>query len=120
MRSVVAALLLAVVAPLPARAQSAWTDLPVPVAALTLLEVPLEAARPLAMLRAIRVRQSFELKSDTLPLRLLELERLLDDLERVEAQTARSQARGISLAMAKTNTERDGLKDWCEVVGLRL
>ena len=91
-----------------------------PAAALDLLGVPLEPVRPLAMLRAIRVRQSIERKTDTLAPPLLELESLLEDLEKVEAQAARLGARGVSLAMAKTNTERDGLKDWCEVVGLRL
>ena len=118
MRLAVAALL--TLAALPARAQSPWADMPVPTAALTLLQVPLEAARPLAMLRAIRVRQSIELERDALPPPLLELERLLEHLERVEAETARSGTRGISLAMAKTTTERDAVKDWCEVVGLRL
>jgi len=69
MRLAIAALL--TLAALPARAQSPWADMPVPTAALTLLQVPLEAARPLAMLRAIRVRQSIEIERDALPPPLL-------------------------------------------------
>jgi hypothetical protein len=119
MRAITAACLIVLVVPA-AGAQSLWTELPVPSAALTLLDVPLDVARPLAMLRAIRVRQSIERKDDALPPPMLELERLLADLEQVEVQIARLGTRGVSLSMAKTNTERDSVKDWCDVVGLRL
>lgn len=119
MRSITV-LLLVVLGVAPARAQTDWTDLPVPSAALKLLDVPIDAGRPLAVLRAVRVRQSIVREAEELPAPLAELELLLRDLERLEAQTVRMGTRGASLSMARTNTERDGLRDWCEVIGLRL
>jgi hypothetical protein len=101
-----------------ANAQSAG-DLQVPTAALTVLELPLDRGLPLAMSRAIRILHSSPHEDMPLP-EMLNLEHLLTDLDRLEEELSRAGARGLSLAMAKTNTDRSVLKDALKVVGLKL
>ena len=71
------------------------------------------------MLRAIRVLHSIP-RADNVPPRILELERLLLDVDLVERETARTGGRGLALEMAATPTERDALQDTLAALGLRL
>jgi hypothetical protein len=104
----------------PVDAQPAWVDMPVPPASLAGLDIGVDHGRGLALLRAIRVLHTSPQKPETMPAPMARFYQVLIDLDRVEAQTARLGARPISLAMAKTNTERDGLKDLFDVIGVRL
>jgi hypothetical protein len=101
-----------------AQAQSADT-MRVPSGALSLLDVPLADGGAFAALRAIRVLY-WDTHSDNVPPRVLELQRLLLDLDRLEREAARTGARGLSLDMSRTATERDALQDTLEAAGLRL
>jgi hypothetical protein len=102
-----------------AQAQPAGDSMPVPIGALSLLDVPLTSGAAFAALRAIRVLYS-DTHSGDVPPRVLELQRLLLDLDRLEREAARTGARGLSLDMSKTATERDALQDTLEAAGLRL
>ena len=94
----------------PASAQSAWFDLPVPTASLTLIDVSLDAGRTLAAPRAIRVLHTIPREGE-LPAPLVAFEQLLTDLDAVENESLRAGARGLRLEMAKNSSERDVLKD---------
>ena len=115
-----ATVFLVIVASARMAAQSSWYDLPVPPAALAIIDVDVEQSRALALLRGVRVLHSSVRNPDALPAPVLRLEQVLMDLERFETEAARLGSRPLSLAMAKTNTERDGLKDLFDVVGVRL
>jgi hypothetical protein len=99
-------------------AQSA-RDLQVPTAALPMLELPRDDALPLAMARAIRILYSVPHNDAPLP-QMVNLEHLLADIDRLETEVTRAGTRGMSLAMAKTNTERTVLKGALSAVGLKL
>ena len=93
-------------------------DLQVPTAALSILELPLDQGLPLAMLRAIRILHS--VAHDVAVPQMASLEQLLTDVDRLEGTLSNAGSGGLSLAMAKTNTERGVLKQALEAVGLRL
>jgi len=99
-------------------AQSA-RDLQVPAAALSVLDLPSDQGLPLAMARAIRILHSVPHEDAPLP-QMLNLEHLLTDLDRLETEVLRAGARGLSLSMTKTNTERTVLKNALSAVGLKL
>ena len=94
-------------------------DLQVPLAALSVLELDRGEGLPLAMARAIRILHSVPHEEAPLP-QMVNLEHLLSDLDRLETEVTRAGTRGLSLAMAKTNTERSVLKAALGAVGLKL
>jgi hypothetical protein len=94
-------------------------DLQVPTAALSILELPRDRALPLAMSRAIRILHSVPHAETPLP-EMVNLEQLLTDLERLDGTLASAGANGVTLAMARTNTDRTVLKEALSAVGLRL
>lgn len=102
-----------------AHAQSAWFDLPVPPAALALLDVGVQQGRALATQRAIRVLHSSPREAALSP-HAAEFEQLLTDLDAFETQIQRAGTRGLSLAMASSSAERDVLQDTLEVLGFLL
>ena len=120
MRRVVIVSLFAALFVCPAVIEGADTsrDLQVPTAALSILELPQDQGLPLAMLRAIRILHSAA--HDVAVPQMASLEQLLTDLERLEGTLSNAGTGGLSLAMAKTNTERGVLKQALEAVGLRL
>jgi primosomal protein N'' len=117
---VLLAMLLVGAASISAGAQSAWYDLPAPPAALSLLDVATAQDRALAPIRAVRVLHTVVHQDDALPPPIARFRQVLADLDRFEQQAARLGDRPLSLEMARTSTERDGLKDLFDVVGLRL
>jgi hypothetical protein len=94
-------------------------DLQVPTAALSVLELSRDEGLALAMARAIRILHSVPHEDAPLP-QMVNLEHLLSDLDRLETEVSRAGARGLSLSMAKTNTERTVLKNALSAVGLKL
>ena len=120
MRRVVAPLIAAslLCAPFVAGAQSS-RDLQVPTAALSILELPRDQGLPLAMSRAIRVLHSLPHDDAPLP-QMVNLDRLLTDLDRLDTTLSNAGPTGVSLSMAKTNTERGVLKQALSAVGLKL
>lgn len=115
-------LALALLTGLPAAvaAQLSPDSLSVPEAALRVLQIPVDANRPLAMLRAIRLLHSVA-KRDESSQPGTEFARLLDALDRVERELARTSGRGIATAMASANSaDRDALRDTLDALGLRL
>ena len=105
--------------PVVVRAAELSRDLQVPTAALSVLELSRDDGLPLAMARAIRILHSLPHADAPLP-QMVNLERLLTDLDRLETEVSRAGARGLSLSMAKTNTERTVLKNALTAVGLKL
>lgn len=103
----------------PVSAQSGWFELAVPSAALTQLEVTLDEGRALAAPRAIRQLHTNPREGE-LPAHLVEFERFLADLDAMESESLRAGGRGLSLAMAKSSTERDVLKSAVEAMGFQL
>jgi len=103
----------------PVSAQSGWFELPVPTAALTRIDVSLDAGRTLAAPRAIRVLHTNPREGE-LSGPLAEFEQLLTDLDAVEKESLRAGARGLRLEMAKSSAERDVFKGAVESMGLRL
>jgi hypothetical protein len=101
-------------------AQPITSSVSAPTAAFEILGIQLAVNHPLAMLRAIRVLHSEPPDTDTPKPHAVELDRLLDHLDRVERELARAGRRDLSLAMAKTNTERRALENVLEAMGLRL
>ena len=100
-------------------AQDGWSDLMAPAAAFTLLKIAPANDRALAMVRAIRVLHSAPRADGDPPPEVVELERLLEDLDRLERELTRTGSHGISLAMAQSS-ERDALQDTLAALGLRL
>ena len=99
-------------------AQPADDSLRVPAAALRVLDIPTDVSRPMAMLRAIRVMHALPRQGDpTGP--VLDFERLLDSLDRLERELSRAGERGISLTMAANTADRDILHDTLDALGLR-
>jgi hypothetical protein len=106
--------------PTAAHAQASADSLQVPVGALRVLGIPVDANRPLAMLRAIRLLHSLPNRGE-LSEPISDFYRLLDDLDRLEREFSRTGARGIALAMTAANSgDRDALRDTLEALGLRL
>ena len=105
--------------PTPAPAQPAADSLQVPAGALKVLDVQLDANRPLAMLRAIRVLHSLA-RPDDPPQPVIDFENLLDGLDRLERVVSKFGERGLALTMAESTAERDAFRDGLEALGLRL
>jgi hypothetical protein len=103
----------------PVSAQPGWFDLPVPTASLTQIEITLEQGRTLAASRAIHLLHASPREGE-LPVRVVEFEQLLIDLDAVEQESSRAGARGLSLEMAKNSSERDVLRDSLQTMGLDL
>jgi hypothetical protein len=103
----------------PVHAQSADSSIRVLSGALTMLDIPQDGVRAFDVLRAIRVLHSTP-RPDDVPAHILELERLLVDVDLIERQAARTGGRGLALEMARTPTERDALQDTLAALGLRL
>lgn len=113
-------LVLAMICAAAAAVQAQPADsLQVPVGALRVLGIPVEAARPFAMLRAIRVVHGLP-RTDPFAHAAGDFERLLDHLERLERSLARTGERGLALAMTANPGDRDALRDTLEALGLRL
>ena len=105
-------------APAVVQAQPA-DSLQVPVGALRVLGIPVEAARPFAMLRAIRLVHGLP-RNDPFAHAAGDFERLLDQLQLLERSLARTGERGLALAMTANPGDRDALRDTLQVLGLRL
>ena len=104
----------------PAAVQAQPADsLQVPVGALRVLGIPVEAARPFAMLRAIRVVHGLP-RNDPFAHAAGDFERLLDHLQQLERSLARTGERGLALAMTANPGDRDALRDTLQALGLRL
>lgn len=119
MRIRVSSLALLCALPAAVQAQPASDSLQVPAGVFRVLDIPVDANRPFAMLRAIRVLHSAP-RRDPLPQPIVTFERLLDALDRLDRELARSGTRGIALEMAASNNDRDALRDTLEALGLRL
>ena len=99
-------------------AQPADDTLRVPAAALSVLEIPTDGS-PMAMLRVIRVLHALPRRGDpTGP--VLDFERLLDGLDRLERELSRTGERGIAVAMAANSADRDALRNTLVALGLRI
>ena len=105
--------------PAAARAQPTSDSVQVPVGALKVLDIPAETNRSFAMLRAIRTLHSVP-RRDPLPQPVARFDRLLDALDRLDREAARTGTRGIALAMAAANDDRDALRGTLDALGLRL
>jgi hypothetical protein len=105
--------------PAAVQAQPAADSVLVPVGPLKVLDIPVDANRSFAMLRAIRVLHSAP-RRNPLPPPIAAFDRLLDALDRLDRELARTGARGIALAMAGRNDDRDALRDTLGALGLRL
>src|SRR5687768_15278286 len=104
----------------PAAVQAQPADsLQVPVGALRVLGIPVEAARPFAMLRAIRVVHGLP-RNDPFAHAAGDFERLLDQLQQLERSLARTGERGLALAMTANPADRDALRATLQALGLRL
>ena len=99
-------------------AQVAADSLQVPAGALNVLEIP-EENRPFAMIRAVRVLYS-QPRRDPVPRPVAEFERLLNGLDRIRREMARTSTRTITLQMTATSESRDVLRAVLDAVGLRL
>jgi hypothetical protein len=92
-------------------------DMPVPPAALRVLEI--DPRDPLPLPRAIRVLHSVP-RPDNPSAHVIELEQLLADLDRLRTPTARGESR-LTLAMASAGgAERTALRESLRAAGLRL
>ena len=113
-------LLLVSLCAVPAAVEAQPADsLQVPAGALQVLGIPVEAARPFAMLRAIRVVHGLP-RNDPFAHAAGDFERLLDQLQQLERSLARTGERGLALAMTANPADRDALRAALQALGLRL
>jgi hypothetical protein len=119
MLAVVAILIIAIRASAQEAADSpdAGDGLPVPLAALHVLEI--DPQDPLPLTRAIRIIHSVP-RPDRVPPQVTEFEQVIADLDGLRSSTARGDNR-LTLAMASTGgAARSALRDTLRAVGLRL
>jgi hypothetical protein len=104
----------------PAAVQAQPSDsLQVPVGAFRVLGIPIETARPFAMLRAIRVVHGLP-RNDPFAESVGDFERLLDQLQLLERGLSRTGDRGLALALTGNPDDRDALRQTLQALGLRL
>ncbi|MEQ1758607.1 MAG: hypothetical protein ABL986_09830 [Vicinamibacterales bacterium] len=96
-----------------------WSGILVVTGALSLIDVPAGEGRALTLPRLIRVLHAVPFQEDSQPSGYAELQATLTQLAAFDVEVRRA-PRGLSLAMAGTNTERDILQDICARLGVRL